>query len=83
MFWPANSQHMTNGAFYKSRGHVLCSVRRTQIIPWFIVWFMLSLFAFGLIMLIKGADHLVSNPTFPAKIRLNKLVDDDSELGFW
>lgn len=74
---------MTNGAFYKSRGHVFFSIRRARIIPWFIVWFVFAFFALGFVMLVKCTDHLIANPTFPAKVRLNKFVDGDSELGLW
>jgi hypothetical protein len=60
-----------------SRRHVFFPVWRTRIVPWFIVLAMATLFAFGLILLVKRADRLITHPVLPAKIRLNQFVDQD------
>jgi len=74
---------MTHSAFYKSRVGVLFSVRRARIIPWLICLGVFSLLAFGLILLVKGADSLIGYPSLPALPRLNQFMNGDSELCFW
>jgi hypothetical protein len=64
-------------------GSVLPSVRRTRIITGFIIVAMFALFAFGLILIVKGCYILVCNPmpaTFP---RFNQFMDGYSELAVW
>lgn len=83
MFFPVETDGSTDSAFYMSRGHVFFSVRRARIVPWLIIFFMFALFAFGFILLVKGANCLIGYSVFPALPRLNQLMDGDSELAFW
>lgn len=65
---------MASRPFYMRGGRVLFSVRGTGIVPWLIVLFMLALFAFGLVLLIKGADIFLTHFS-SAQPCLNKFVD--------
>jgi hypothetical protein len=83
MFLPAKVQGGADASLNMSSGLMLHPVGTVFGISGFRFIIVFALVAFSFILIIKATHHFVANPVFPAKIRLNKFMDGDSELAFW
>jgi len=74
---------MADSPLHKSGILMLFPVRRKRVIPWLIIFGVLALFAFGLVVIVKGAYLMFVHPVLAAQNGLNEFMDGDSELTFW